>query len=65
MSGSLRSSTTQSQASIAKDLQRFCSRLCSDDLDVVMPQQLADAEPLGGIVFDDEQALPPRTQSSP
>ena len=56
MSGSRRSSTTQSQAPCAQDLQRLPAGAGIHDLDVVMAEQLADAHLLGGVVLDHQQA---------
>src|SRR5580693_2808167 len=36
-----------------------------DDLDIVMTEQLADAQLLGGVVLDDEQTLAPRLREFP
>ena len=57
MSGSRRSSTTQSQLSLRSDRQRLGAGAGGDDLDVVVAEQLADAQLLGRIVLDDQQPL--------
>ena len=60
MSGSRRSSTTQSQACWRNDVERFAAGPGGDDLDVVVTEQFADAHLLGLIVLDHQQSLPPR-----
>ena len=60
MSGSRRSSTTQSKAARAAIVQRLGAGAGGDDLDVVVAQQFADAQLLGRIVFDHQQPLAAR-----
>ena len=60
MSGSRRSSTTQSQGCSRSAVSAPAPVPVDDDLDVVVAEQLADAHLLGGIVLDDQQALAPR-----
>ena len=60
MSGSRRSSTTQSTALVAQVFERLRAGAGRHDLDVVMVQQRGDAELLGRIVLDHQQALAAR-----
>ena len=40
---------------LTQDIERFLARAGADDLDVVVTEELADAQLLGGVVFDDQQ----------
>ena len=60
MSGSRRSSTTQSHGLVPQRRQRAGAGVGGDDLDVVVIEQFGDAHLLGGIVLHDQQALAPR-----
>ena len=57
MSGSRRSSTTQSHGFSRKHGKRFRAGAGRDDLDVVMTQQLLDAHLLRRVVLHNQQAL--------
>ena len=57
ISGSRRSSTTQSHGLSCSVFKRFAAGPGIDDLDVVMAEQFADAHLLGRVVLDDQQAL--------
>ena len=60
MSGSRRSSTTQSTRSSRSIGERLGAGFDRDDVDVVVAEQLGDAQLLGGIVLDHQQALAAR-----
>ena len=60
MSGSRRSSTTQSAALSRSVASASAPVADGDDLDVVVAEQLADAHLLGGIVLDHQQPLAAR-----
>ena len=59
MSGSRRSSTTQSHGWFAQRRQRIGAGVGGEDLDVVVAEQFGDAHLLGGVVLHDQQALAP------
>ena len=60
MSGRRRSSTTQSHGWSRSVASASLAGAGGDDLDIVVPEQLADAQLLGGVVLHDQQALAPR-----
>ncbi len=60
MSGSRRSSTTQSHCRSRRMRERLLAGAGGDDLDVVVAEQFADAHLLGRVVLDDQQALAAR-----
>ena len=60
MSGRRRSSTTQSKDCSLNDFEGLGAGGSDRDVNVVVAEQFADAELLGGIVFDDQQALAAR-----
>ena len=60
MSGSRRSSTTQSYSRSCIAASASCAGADRRDLHVVVRDQLLDAHALGGIVLDDEQLARPR-----
>ena len=62
MSGSFRSSTTQSTWSRAQLRERLGPGFRGADLDVLVAQQLGDALALVLIVLDEQQALAPRSR---
>ncbi len=65
MSGSRRSRTTQSKPPGLEGRERVAAGSNGDDVDVVVAEQLADAQLFGGIVLDDEQALATRPRVFP
>ena len=60
MSGSRRSSTTQSHGCSLRAASAAAPVSAVDDVDIVVPEQLPDAQLLGRVVLDDEQALAAR-----
>ena len=62
MSGSRRSSTTQSNCGLAHQLQGRGSRARGVDLHIVRPEQLRHAHLLGRIILHDEQAACARSR---
>ena len=60
MSGSRRSSTTQSNGCSAMRRERRGAGVGDDDVEIVVAEQLRDAQLLGGVVLDHQQPLAPR-----
>ena len=60
MSGRRRSSTTQSNGFGRDRFERFAAGIDDGDVDIVVAQQVANAQLLAGIVLDDQQPLAAR-----
>ena len=65
ISGSFKSSTTQSTGSLAQLRQRLGAGFGGRDLDVLVAEQFRDALALGLVVLDQQQALAARRPHSP